>query len=130
MKDQEHETRVDRRQPQARRPGATTAGPNELTPAFTPGPWRVDPDWREGGADQVVRDGDYGRTLTVAFIATSLDDDTEEEHHATAHLITAAPELYTLALQYRNDLRHGVSADSKVRRLAAIDAALAKAEGR
>ena len=44
-------------------------------------------------------------------------------------LNTAAPALLALAHQYRDDLRHPPTADSITRRLAAIDAVLAKVTG-
>ena len=44
-------------------------------------------------------------------------------------LIAAAPDLLALAYQYRDDLRHPPTADSITRRLAAIDAVLAKVKG-
>ena len=44
-------------------------------------------------------------------------------------LLTGAPDLLALAHQYRADLRHPPSADSITRRLAAIDAVLAKVTG-
>lgn len=49
-----------------------------------------------------------------------------EEH---ARLIAAAPDLLTLAYQYRDDLRHPPAPDSRERRLEAIEAAIRKAEG-
>ena len=48
---------------------------------------------------------------------------------ANARLIASAPDLLALALQYRDDLRHPPTADSITRRLAAIDAVLAKVTG-
>ena len=52
-----------------------------------------------------------------------------KERVADARLIAAAPDLLALALQYRDDLRHPPTADSITRRIAAIDAAIAKATG-
>lgn len=49
---------------------------------------------------------------------------------ANVHLIAAAPDLLALAYQFRDDLRHPPTADSITRRLAAIDAAIAKATGK
>lgn len=69
---------------------------------------------------QVV-DGD-GATICIAY-------GTNSETVANARLIAAAPDLLALAHQYRNDLRHPPSADSITRRLAAIDAVLAKVKG-
>ena len=63
---------------------------------------------------QVVADVDFG--IASVF---------EKQRRAT--LIAAAPDLLSLALQYRDDLRRPPSPDSRERRLAAIDAAIAKA---
>ena len=52
-----------------------------------------------------------------------------EQSNANARLIAAAPDLLALAYQYRDDLRHPPSVDSITRRLAAIDAVLAKVKG-
>jgi len=48
---------------------------------------------------------------------------------AANHILETAAhaDLLALALQYRDDLRHPPSADSITRRLAAIDAAIARA---
>lgn len=43
--------------------------------------------------------------------------------------LPADPDLFDLVLQYRNDLLHPVAPDSRERRLAAIDAAIAKVTG-
>jgi len=69
---------------------------------------------------QVV-DGD-GATICIAY-------GTNSETVANARLIAAAPDLLALAHQYRDDLRYPPSADSITRRLAAIDAVLAKVTG-
>jgi hypothetical protein len=53
-----------------------------------------------------------------------------DEAIANMHLIAAAPELLQLVAQYRDDLRRPPSPDSVERRLKAIDAVIAKAEGR
>ena len=50
-------------------------------------------------------------------------------NHPDARLMAAAPDLFDLVLQYRNDLNHPPTADSRERRLAAIDAAIAKVTG-
>lgn len=42
------------------------------------------------------------------------------------YVFAAAPELLDLVRQYRNDLLYPVADDSRIRRLAAIDAVLAK----
>lgn len=49
------------------------------------------------------------------------------DSEANASLIAAAPDLLALAYQYRDDLHHPPTPDSRERRLAAIEAAIAKA---
>lgn len=44
-------------------------------------------------------------------------------------MVNAGADLLALAYQYRNDLKFPVEPDSRERRLAAIDAAIAKATG-
>lgn len=73
------------------------------------------------------------------FIATVHNDESEErddrhyivaaEQIANARLIAAAPELLALVLQYRDDMHHPPAPDSRERRLKAIEAVIAKAEG-
>ncbi|MDR9777238.1 hypothetical protein RJJ65_32285 [Rhizobium hidalgonense] len=54
----------------------------------------------------------------------------EVKHSQAPGLIAAAHELLQLVAQYRDDLRRPPSPDSVERRLKAIDAAIAKAEGK
>ena len=82
----------------------------------TAGPWLV-----SNGSDQLVGSADKWIASTMGVRG--------DEGAANAHLIAAAPDLLALAHQYRNDLRHPPSADSITRRLAAIDAVLAKVTG-
>ena len=63
----------------------------------------------------------------VAKVYGYCEDDAQRD--ANARLIAAAPDLLALAHQYRDDLRHPPTADSITRRLAAIDAVLAKVKG-
>ena len=68
----------------------------------------------------------------VHYEVATIDGDYNEPDlwpvmEANARLIAAAPDLLALAYQYRDDLRHPPSADSITRRLAAIDAAIARA---
>jgi len=68
----------------------------------------------------------------VHYEVATIDGDYNEPDlwpvmEANARLIAAAPDLLALALQYRDDMRHPPSADSITRRLAAIDAAIARA---
>lgn len=53
-----------------------------------------------------------------------------EAFHEVSQRFAAAPELLTLAIQYRDDMRRTPSEESRQRRLEAINAAIAKAEGR
>jgi len=71
----------------------------------------------------------------VHYEVATIDGDYNEPDlwpvmEANARLIAAAPDLLALAHQYRDDLRHPPTADSITRRLAAIDAAIAKATGK
>lgn len=99
----------------------------------TPGPWVLDPQYLSEVQTEDLKtiascwhEHADGATITVTgVLPCSL-----AESAANAHLIRAAPELLKLAAQYRDDLHHPPSPDSKQRRLAAIEAVIAKAEGR
>lgn len=56
-----------------------------VSKGHTPGPWEVDEDKRDGGADQIIAGGQ-----TITFMATGWP---EEQRHGNAHLIAAAPDL-------------------------------------
>lgn len=66
-----------------------------------------------------------GRITSEAYIA-----ELERRSKARTSLISAAPDLLSLAYQYRDDLRHPPTQDSRERRLKAIEDVIAKAEGR
>lgn len=83
----------------------------------TPGPWG-----RHNGIIALIDENNI-RTKRIAEVKGGFGD---EEAAANAQLIATSPELLDLVIQYRNDLRHPPSADSKERRLAAIEAVLAK----
>jgi hypothetical protein len=51
------------------------------------------------------------------------------DENAQARMKDAAPELFDLVIQYRNDLRYRPSADSIDRRLEAITAVIDKVTG-
>ena len=90
----------------------------------TAGPWHIDEDTRDGM--EWNRHIYAGADNRVCFMS---NDEGLGHGLANARLIAAAPDLLALAHQYRADLRHPPSADSITRRLAAIDAVLAKATG-
>lgn len=52
----------------------------------TPGPWRVDEDWRADGAHQVIDQND----MTICFVALSEDEITDL---ANAQLLAQSPAL-------------------------------------
>lgn len=93
----------------------------ETRQSITAFPWRIEWDWEDGrrvGARILPTEPYTGPVLaTVGHRA------------ADAYVMAAAPELLALAYQYRNDMRHGVSEDSARRRIDAINAVIAKAEG-
>ena len=84
-------------------------------------------------AGSVTRDGKhYCKQHDPEAIAAKADarkaafDAEQSERRRVWRFNAAAPDLLALAYQYRDDLRHPPTADSITRRLAAIDAALAK----
>ena len=98
-----------------------------MTTKFTPGPWvasfghliRVNPYGSESCIAGVHRRGRY----------TGKQD--EEQVIANAHLIAAAPDLFRLAEQYRNDMLYPHFDESHLtQRIKVIDEAIAKAKGR
>jgi hypothetical protein len=92
--------------------------------AHTPGPWEV--AYLDHNGQRVVR----SEHIEVCTCWHHSVGSIEKEMEVNARLIAAAPELLALAFQYRDDLRHPPSSDSRERRLAAIEAVISKAEGR
>jgi len=88
----------------------------------TAGPWKVD------AVGNVWADCKIADTAQPSQ-AEQYRVPSDAERDANARLIAAAPDLLALAHQYRNDLRYPPTADSITRRLAAIDAVLAKVKG-
>ena len=70
------------------------------------------------------------RTRAQVVASTDVGNASTADKVKRAQLIAAVNDLLDLAIQYRNDLRHPVSPDSLDRRIAAIDAAIAKATGK
>jgi len=91
----------------------------------TKGPWDTRDDDKRITVGCGLVEGPNGYDVAEVYN----DDCDRDEAWANARLIAAAPDLLALAYQYRDDLRHPPSADSITRRLAAIDAAIAKATG-
>ena len=88
----------------------------------TPGPWQIG---LTANRCQIYTRSGY----SVGFAREEFGKINGTTAEANARLIAAAPDLLALAHQYRNDLRHPPTADSITRRLAAIDAVLAKVKG-
>lgn len=90
----------------------------------TPIPWIADTQnrWPEqsGCCPLVGRPYSISHNHRNVAAANTADD---------ARLIAAAPELLALAYQYANDMRYPPAADSRQRRLMAIEAAITKATG-
>ena len=94
----------------------------------TPGPWHIEARIGVKGVTQrgvkvcygVNSHGD-GPKGTVGDIMGASD--------ANNSIMIAAPDLLALAHQYRDDLRYPPDKDSTIRRIAAIDAVLAKVTG-
>lgn len=91
--------------------------------SHTPGPWKT----RQG--QSVAND----KGIAVAFCPTSMVVEegwsyrvSEDEACDNARLIAVAPELLALSYQYANDMRYPPTEDSRKRRLAAVEAVLAK----
>ena len=94
----------------------------------TPGPWHIEARIGVKGMTQ--------RGVKVCYGVNSYGDgpkgtvgDIMGASDANNRLMIASPDLLALAHQYRDDLRYPPSADSITRRLAAIDAVLAKVTG-
>jgi hypothetical protein len=104
---------------------------------FTPGPWQADSVFCDD--DRALRVAMPHRngmpTASIAYCQSNWrDSDAFErrisfiEAQANARLIAVAPELFAAVLQYRDDLRHPLTPDSIERRLAMIEALLAKVD--
>ena len=88
-----------------------------MSARHTPGPWER--------FDREIHCRPIEGSLAKLIVAKVAGDDDESE--ANARLIAASPELVELAWQYRSDLLRPPSADSRERRIARINAILAKA---
>ena len=87
----------------------------------TPGPWRY-------ASSLGIVEAPCGTGICDIY-ESRVSSPPDLQLRANARLIASAPDLLALALQYRGDLRYPPSADSITRRLAAIDAVLAKVTG-
>jgi hypothetical protein len=87
----------------------------------TTGPWTLFNDGKCVAGPESTAGAGHGVAMC------SMRARTDEEARANAQLIAAAPDLLALAYQYRDDLHHPPTPDSRERRLSAIEAVLSKA---
>ena len=90
----------------------------------TPAPWSIDEDTRDGM--EWNRHIYAGTDARVCFMS---NDEGLGHGLANARLIAASPDLLALAHQYRADVQLLPRPEDVTRRLAAIDAVLAKVTG-
>lgn len=83
----------------------------------TEGPWGIDQNARTIGV--------FAGDLVVAEI-----DAADDCAWADARLMAASPEMLVMLCQYADDLRYPPEGDSRERRLAAVEALIAKATGK
>ena len=105
----------------------------------TAGPWRQGRLLMTASvrrwSPELIEQSDRDERCRVFANFTERDEGRSREFVAScgneqdARLIAASPGLLALVHQYRDDLRHPPTADSITRRLAAIDAVLAKVGG-
>lgn len=97
----------------------------------TKGPWTVEePMDHELWIVEAGKEAYEWRVIAGLPWPSEKGDISRPEVKANASLISAAPDLLALAYQYADDLRYPPADDSRERRLAAIDAAIAKATAR
>lgn len=87
---------------------------------YTPGPWMAR---FEKVRYVIFVDGEIGEKALATTGGAYPDSE------ANALLIASAPDLLEAVIQYRDDLKRPPSADSIERRLAMVNAAIAKALG-
>lgn len=99
----------------------------------TPGPWKIGICAKQKDGDWLcliaANPADKQLPYRVATISLREPSNCWGSDIPDLKLLVAAPELFDLVLQYRNDLHHPVAPDSRERRIAAIDAAIAKVTG-
>ena len=104
----------------------------------TPAPWQAD-DFlcdNEHALRIAMPDRNGVPTATIAFCEHNWNDCGQydrriswAEAEANARLIAASPTLLEAVIQYRDDLKRPPTGDSIERRLAMVNAAIAKANG-
>lgn len=98
----------------------------------TPAPWRIDYSVTAISIRPAAHDGSWRdpKAPTIATISLGYNPKhRRDEKEANARLIAASPDLLQLAIQYRDDLLHPPSDDSRDRRLQWIGQVLSKVEG-
>jgi hypothetical protein len=86
-----------------------------MSVTHTPGPWHA------------ISDSVYASNRAKSVANCDVGSAPVAEREYNAALISAAPDLLALVIQYRDDLRYPPTPDSQERRLQAITVAIRKA---
>ena len=107
-----------------------------MSARHTSGPWQSRDDYTTDGFVTIIGniDGEIlhdGPSYTYDVICVCEDEYGERLPNVAANvrLIAAAPDLLEAVIQYRDDLKRPPTGDSIERRLAMVNAAIAKALG-
>ena len=107
-----------------------------MSARHTSGPWQSRDDYTTDGFVTIIGniDGEIlhdGPSYTYDVICVCEDEYGERLPNVAANvrLIAAAPDLLEAVIQYRDDLKRPPTGDSIERRLAMVNAAIAKATG-
>lgn len=107
-----------------------------MSARHTSGPWQSRDDYTTDGFVTIIGniDGEIlhdGPSYTYDVICVCEDEYGERLPNVAANvrLIAAAPDLLEAVIQYRDDLKRPPTGDSIERRLAMVNAAIAKANG-
>lgn len=107
-----------------------------MSARHTSGPWQSRDDYTTDGFVTIIGniDGEIlhdGPSYTYDVICVCEDEYGERLPNVAANvrLIASAPDLLEAVIQYRDDLKRPPTGDSLERRLAMVNAAIAKATG-